>query len=365
MDACEKVVCVCGRGCVAKMVCNKDVCERCCVTKMCVEDGVWQSCVWKTACDKDMCERWVCDKDDVWKMMSPRDKDVCERHVHVAKCHACQNDSGVTGVTGVTRDQPSPRSATLARQNEGPRHMVPRLPRKTTAASRASLGVRHACHAAKGRSVSPSATPATQNGGGCRQVTKMCVKGGVWKMVCDKGACERWCVTKMCVKVVCESCVWKRVCDRWRVWKRCVWKMACEKGVCERWVCNKDVCERWCVTTVCVKEGVWKMVCDNDVCERWCVTVTKTKRCDKDVCERWEGGEGEAEEEERRSRNREVQIQNKNPTQWCGEKCFKIHKFIGGSGGTLWQNWGEQTVSAKTMDAWRGITAGLVLIDPN
>ena len=53
--ACEKIVCVCGRGCVAKMVCNQDVCERwrvtkmcvcvcvCerwCVTKMCVEDGV-------------------------------------------------------------------------------------------------------------------------------------------------------------------------------------------------------------------------------------------------------------------------------------------------------------------------------------
>ena len=226
-------VCVCGRGCVAKMVCNKDVCERCCVTKMCVEDGVWQSCVWKTACDKDMCERWVCDKDDVWKMMSPRDKDVCERHVHVAKCHACQNDSGVTGVTGVTRDQPSPRSATLARQNEGPRHMVPRLPRKTTAASRASLGVRdqprlprrkrkvrvtkcHACHA-KRRWMSPS----------------------------DKDVCERWCVKD-------------------GVWQRCVWKM----------VCDKDVCES-CVWKLCVKEGVWQMAC----VKKMCVKDGVWKRC--------------------------------------------------------------------------------------
>ena len=47
---------------MAKMVCNKDVCERLCVTKMCVKDGV---CV----CDKDVCGRWyvttVCVKDGV------------------------------------------------------------------------------------------------------------------------------------------------------------------------------------------------------------------------------------------------------------------------------------------------------------
>ena len=33
-------LCVCVRGCVANMVCNQDVCERWCVTKMCVKDGV-------------------------------------------------------------------------------------------------------------------------------------------------------------------------------------------------------------------------------------------------------------------------------------------------------------------------------------
>ena len=37
--ACGKVVCVCGRRCVAKMVCNQDVCERWLVTKS-VKDGV-------------------------------------------------------------------------------------------------------------------------------------------------------------------------------------------------------------------------------------------------------------------------------------------------------------------------------------
>ena len=56
---CVKKLCVCGRGCVAKMVCNKDVCERCCATKMCV----------KMVLDKVVCERWcvtkMCVKDGV------------------------------------------------------------------------------------------------------------------------------------------------------------------------------------------------------------------------------------------------------------------------------------------------------------
>ena len=46
-------------------------------------------------------------------------------------------------------------------------------------------------------------------------------------MVCDKVVCERWCVTKLCVKNV------------------------------TNFVCVKDdVCERWCVTKLCVKDGV-------------------------------------------------------------------------------------------------------------
>ena len=33
-------------------------------------------------------------------------------------------------------------------------------------------------------------------------------------------------------------------------------------------VCDKVVCERWWLTKLCVKDGV----CDKVVCERWCVT---------------------------------------------------------------------------------------------
>ena len=49
-------------------------------------------------------------------------------------------------------------------------------------------------------------------------------------MVCVKVVCERWCVTKLCVK-----------------------DGVCDKVVCERW-CG----ERWCVTKLCVKDGVVK-----------------------------------------------------------------------------------------------------------
>ena len=55
--------------------------------------------------------------------------------------------------------------------------------------------------------------------------------------------------------------------------------------MCDKVVWDKVVCERWCVTKLCVKgvvsqSGVWKMVCHKVVCERWCVT----KLC---VYERW------------------------------------------------------------------------------
>jgi hypothetical protein len=53
--------------------------------------------------------------------------------------------------------------------------------------------------------------------------------------VFDKVVCERWRVTKLCVK---ESVCDKGVCERWGVTKLCV------KGVCEReCVCDKVECE--------------------------------------------------------------------------------------------------------------------------
>ena len=70
------------------------------------------------------------------------------------KCHACH-----------TKCRSMSPSATLATQSEGRCHQVPRLPRKV----KVDVTKCHACHA-KWRSMSPSATPATQSEGRCHQV---------------------------------------------------------------------------------------------------------------------------------------------------------------------------------------------------
>ena len=103
--------------------------------------------------------------------------------VDVTKCHACH----------VKRRRMSP-SATPATQSEGGCHQVPRLPTQSegrwamsatpathsAAASPATKPSkratqcykRHACHA-KRRWMSTSATPTTQNEGGCHQVPRL------------------------------------------------------------------------------------------------------------------------------------------------------------------------------------------------
>ena len=74
-------------------------------------------------------------------------------------------------------------NATPATWNEGTCRQVPRLPRKVPRRHRrqsspsappepAQCHKCHACHA-KRRWMSPSATPATQNEGGCRQVPRL------------------------------------------------------------------------------------------------------------------------------------------------------------------------------------------------
>ena len=163
-------------------------------------------------------------------------------------------------------------------------------------------------------------------------------------MVCDKVVCERWCVTKGVKDGVWQSCVdgvWRwwltKLCVKEDgVWQSCMWKMVCDKVVCERWCVTKlyvkdgvrqsCVCERWCVTKLCVKDGVsqscvWKMVCykvvwmvcDKVVYERWCVT----KLCVKDGgWQREEAGGGGR----RRGSDPGYRIKNKSPTQSCGEK---------------------------------------------
>ena len=81
------------------------------------------------------------------------------------------------------QSQPSAISTTPATQDEGGCHQVPRLPRKVPRRHRrpsppkratiaSPLHKRHVCHV-KRRWMSPSATPATQDDGGCHQVPRL------------------------------------------------------------------------------------------------------------------------------------------------------------------------------------------------
>ena len=59
--------------------------------------------------------------------------------------------------------------------------------------------------------------------------------------MCDKDVCERWYVTKMSVKMLCDKVHAKVAGRSWCV-KDGVWKRVCDKDVCERWF-DKDVCK--------------------------------------------------------------------------------------------------------------------------
>ena len=104
-----------------------------------------------------------------------------ETKVDVRLCHACHAKCrGVTGAQASPSAPPSAMSATPATQNDGGCEFVPRLPRET----KVDVRLWHACHAkcrgVTGAQASPSAppsaictTPATLNDGGCEFVPRL------------------------------------------------------------------------------------------------------------------------------------------------------------------------------------------------
>ena len=143
-----------------KMVYDKVVYERCCVTK---KDGV---------CDKVVCERWcvwkLCVKESVWNVVCER---WCVTKADVAKCHACHAKCrGVTGDQSSPSAPPEPAQCPECHACHAKCHGVtgdqssPSAPPEPVQCPKC-----HACHT-KRRWISPSATPATQNEGGCHQV---------------------------------------------------------------------------------------------------------------------------------------------------------------------------------------------------
>ena len=189
--------------------------------------------------------------------------------VDVTKCHACHMKWRCMSLSALPSATPAMQSAaaspaTNADQAHHQVQLVPRLPRET----KVDVTKCHACHM-KWRRMLPTVKPATRKEGGCCQVPHLPSerKADVAKCHACHVVCERWWLTKMCVKEgVWQRCVWKMLCERW--WEICVTKMV-----------HKDVCEGWCD-----KDGVWKMVVDKDVCERWwltkmCVTKMVCERC--------------------------------------------------------------------------------------
>ena len=167
----------------------------------CVKDGAW-----KMVGDKVGCERWCvtkwCVKDGVSKLVPrlPR-----KTTVDVQLCHACQVKSRwmSPSATPATQSGTAPR-ATNPDQARHTVPWVPRLPRKTTVdvscvprlprETKVDVTKCHACHAkcrgAPGDKSGPSAphstmsaTPATQNDGGC----ELCATPATW----NEGGCHQ------------------------------------------------------------------------------------------------------------------------------------------------------------------------------
>ena len=200
-----------------------------------------------------------------------------KRATQCHECHACHakrpwmwdfatpatwNTGGCHQVPRLPRKVPRRRATKWAQA----RHPVPwsrRLPCKTTV----DVRLCHACHV-KSRWMSPSATPATQSAA-ASSATHACHVKRRWISPSATPATQRWYVTDC----MWQSCVWSYVCDRWYVTKLCVkFVCVCEVIVCERWyvtkLCVKFVCVKYgmwqsCMLSLCVwSYCMWEMVCD-------------------------------------------------------------------------------------------------------
>ena len=110
---------------------------------------------------------------------SPRDQSgpsAPPDHAQCLQCHTCHANASLMSPSAT----PATQSSTPATQMVGGCRRVPCLPRKVPRRHRATNPVQdhaqclqcHTCHA-NASLMSPSATPATQMGGGCRRVPRL------------------------------------------------------------------------------------------------------------------------------------------------------------------------------------------------
>ena len=177
----------------------------------------------------DVAKCHACHTEWKWMLSSA----ACHRlHVDASKCSACH-----------TEWRWVLSSATSATQKEGWCRQVPRLlpiatpkrrgdkPNRNQARHQSQPTAKSLTPATKWRSMSRSATPATQNGGGCFQLPHLPHKMKVDVAKChachtkSRGDKRGLFVSELCVRVVCEQvvCVWESCVWASCVWESCVW----------------------------------------------------------------------------------------------------------------------------------------------
>ena len=116
------------------------------------------------------------------------------------------------------------------------------------------------------------------------------------KMVCDEGVCVCVCL-----------CVWSYVCDRWCVTKLCVKFMYVTDGMWQS--CGRRSHCQVCACVCVCEDGMWQScVLSLCVCEVMYVTNGMWQSCGRRRRADGGGGGGSG-----------YRIKNKNPTQSCGE----------------------------------------------
>ena len=170
-------------------------------------------------------------------------------------------------------------SATPATQNDGGCEIVLRLPRET----KVDVRLCNACHV-KRKWMSPSATPATHRAAVSRETRARLSQTQArhpvpwvprlpYKTMVDVRLCHACHVKRRWMSPSATPATQRAPSAMSATHANCMWEMVCDKLVCERWYVT------WYVTKLCVdklcesklKYCMWKMVCDKVVCVQSCV----------------------------------------------------------------------------------------------
>ena len=297
-----------------KIVCDKVVCARWCVKKLCVKDGVGQSGV-KDGVSKLVCQGW-CLKDGV-RQIRVR-KIVCQSWCGGSAYCAC-HAKGSRGPAAATRAVARPGGSAATRAATPPGGSVycachTKGSRGPVVATRAAAppegSVYCACHT-RGSRTAPEWV--SEWGSECEGVN---VREWMWVSECEWVNVSEWMWVSECEWVNVSEWMWVSECE-WVNVSEWMWVSECEWVNVSEWVSEwvgewvgewvsewVSECVRACVSEW-VREWVraWVRACVREWVSEWWV--------------KWRGGGGGGGGG---GCPGGIQAKNKNPTQWCGEK---------------------------------------------